>query len=148
MKGKLTYFCDRLLSDSKYALNATASVGFRTSKAKPSGEKLPMVDPLTKNDRFGPAGFSFDSMRTPSWALCATGGAYTWPHHDAAGLATFVYCRTGAKLWGYVVPKTLPGTAQEAINSYRKISQVSLDPEELADIAVSANLLITPGTLV
>ena len=46
----------------------------------------------------------WDAIKASLWALFGSRGAYTGPHHDAAGMCTYVICKTGTKLWGYVIP--------------------------------------------
>lgn len=50
----------------------------------------------------GPQTMHFDSWRSGGWDVMTHAGFLTYPHHDAGGLLTFSYVRTGAKLWGYV----------------------------------------------
>jgi hypothetical protein len=42
--------------------------------------------------------------RQQFWELHTHGGFVTYPHHDAAGLCTYVYPRSGAKLWTVITP--------------------------------------------
>lgn len=45
-----------------------------------------------------------DAERLRGWDLITHGGFLTYPHHDAAGLCTYVTCRSGTKIWGYIDP--------------------------------------------
>ena len=46
----------------------------------------------------------FDMWRQQNWELHTHGGFLTYPHHDAAGLYTYVYIKSGAKLWAVMRP--------------------------------------------
>jgi len=46
----------------------------------------------------------FDMWRQQNWELHTHGGFLTYPHHDAAGLCTYVYIKSGAKLWAVMRP--------------------------------------------
>lgn len=54
-------------------------------------------------------GFSVDDAPSGdmSWALVATGGALSWMHVDADGLATWISPLTGSKLWAVARKKPL-----------------------------------------
>jgi hypothetical protein len=40
-----------------------------------------------------------------NWELHTHGSFLSYPHHDAAGLCTYVYVKLGAKLWALFCPK-------------------------------------------
>lgn len=52
----------------------------------------------------GPRYMNFDMWRLQGWELHTHGGFLTYPHHDAAGLCTYVYPRSGAKIWMFIRP--------------------------------------------
>ena len=71
----------------------------------------------------GPQVFLHDMWRAQGWDIATHGGFLTYTHYDASGLGTFVYPRSGAKLWGLVrvKPKSLPKTRDELFDSYAHI---------------------------
>lgn len=46
----------------------------------------------------------FDAWRCSGWHLASHGGFFTYPHHDSSGFLTYVYARSGAKLWAVYFP--------------------------------------------
>ncbi|KAI6155869.1 hypothetical protein BKA82DRAFT_4349113 [Pisolithus tinctorius] len=42
-----------------------------------------------------------DVERLRGWDLLTHGGFVTYPHHDAAGLCTYITVQSGSKIWGY-----------------------------------------------
>lgn len=51
----------------------------------------------------GPQFMHFDTWRSCAWDVLTLAGFLTYPHHDAAGFATYSYIRCGAKIWGYII---------------------------------------------
>jgi hypothetical protein len=100
---------------------------------------------LYQNDSFGIRDLDWDATRTDSWALFATGGAFTWPHTDAAGLVTFVVCKKGTKIWSYLVPKE---QQKDPLKWYHEMVENCRDEEYLAAHATPMNLVLTPGSIV
>lgn len=49
--------------------------------------------------------FSMDAYKSLHWDLFTHAGFHTWPHHDASGMATWVYIRHGCKIWCPLVPR-------------------------------------------
>ena len=43
-----------------------------------------------------------DSEKLCGWDLLTHGGFLTYPHHNAAGLCTYVTMQSGSKIWGYL----------------------------------------------
>ena len=86
----------------------------------------------------------WDALKALLWALLGTSGALTWPHHDAAGLATYILCRSGVKLWSYLVPAS---TKEDDMKLYHAMVEGSLSLDVMNDLATPANVLLTPGTL-
>lgn len=79
--------------DDHTAFITTARQGYRA--ANTTSEKMVQTD-------LGPQLMHFDNWRSGSWDVFTHGGFMTYPHNDAAGMMTFSYVRTGAKLWGYL----------------------------------------------
>jgi hypothetical protein len=52
----------------------------------------------------GPTLCHYDMWRKQNWEILTHGGFVTFPHHDAAGLCTYVYVESGAKLWAIFRP--------------------------------------------
>jgi hypothetical protein len=61
--------------------------------------------------------------RAQGWDIITHGGFLTYTHHDASGLATYLYPRSGAKLWGLVRIKNdaLPKTREALFEYYERI---------------------------
>lgn len=61
--------------------------------------------------------------RAQGWDIATHGGFLTYTHYDASGLATFLYPRSGAKIWGLVrvKPGALPKTRDELFDLYEHI---------------------------
>jgi hypothetical protein len=81
---------------------------FKKDMSKPKGFPKIKAFALYQNDSFEICQLDWDAMRLDSWALFATGSAFTWPHTDAAGLVMFVVCKKGTKIWSYLVLKEHP----------------------------------------
>ena len=68
----------------------------------------------------GPQTILYDTWRSQGWDLLSHGGFVTYPHHDASGLCTYVFVRSGAKLWGFFHPK-VNGSREERFGVYDSI---------------------------
>ncbi|KAI0345726.1 hypothetical protein BDW22DRAFT_1343038 [Trametopsis cervina] len=131
---------------SQVCLNATTYLGYFNPKAK-HGKGRNTQNTLPFNHTQEMSQIEWDAIRLRSWALFASAGTYTWPHHNAAGLSTYVLCKTGAKIWSYLQPKKRPTSVAQAIEQYAAIAKCTLNPSELEKIAEPVNLLLEPRTL-
>ena len=61
--------------------------------AKCSDAPLPRATPSRPHD------ISWDLMSLNEWKLVTGAGFLTYPHHDAGGFATYVFMKTGMKIW-------------------------------------------------
>ena len=78
--------------------------------------KRPEISGEGNPENFGPRVMLFDAWRGQGWDLLSHGGFVTYPHHDASGLCTYVYPRSGCKIWGYFLPSIdQPGQNREVL---------------------------------
>jgi hypothetical protein len=102
---------------------------------------------LNLNDSFGPLFLEYDTSKLRSWALFGTPGAYTPGHGDPAGLTTYVVCKKGVKLWGFLLPSKADMTNQEYMRFYRDMAKNSQKYKSISALATPSNVLLTPGTI-
>jgi len=57
----------------------------------------------------------FDNLKSKGWDVMTHGLFLTYPHHEAAGLLTFSYVRSGTKVWGYIDLKGVDHTDQASV---------------------------------
>jgi hypothetical protein len=90
----------------------------------------------------GPQVILFDNWRTMGWDLLTHGGFLTYPHHDADGFCTFLYPRSGSKIWGIIRVKSseLPTTRKELFEKFDNIIQVQ--SPDLDDSCVMGTVLV------
>jgi hypothetical protein len=118
---------------------------FKKGVSKAKGSPKMKAFALYQNDSFGIRQLDWDATRLDSWALFATGGAFTWPHTDAAGLVTFVVCKKGTKIWSYLVPKE---HQKDPLKWYHETVKNCREEGYLASHATPMNLVLTPGSIV
>lgn len=72
-----------------------------------------------------------DVWRLRYWTLLHHGGFFTYPHHDANGLATWIIPEAGFKFWGILRPKGLTGyeTRESYVDLMHKSLAVSEEPK-------------------
>jgi hypothetical protein len=89
----------------------------------------------------------FDVLKLAIWGLFASVGAFTWPHYDAAGLATYVVCKTGVKLWSYL--KSIHSNLEDNQHMARYLAMVKQceNYDAISSLASPMNVLLTPGTI-
>lgn len=140
----------RQLAASTQAFSGSNLVGYGGSRFRPKQGGRPQgTAAVEANDIVGPEEIEWDVMRINSWALFATSGAYTATHHDAGGLATYVTCETGAKVWSYLLPKDSSSNLAEAVERYRFLADAALevDPGTLMEHFRSECVVLTPGVM-
>lgn len=118
-------------------------------------------NPKPKNDfDFQYTGFSgerpeyteWDVDRMRRWLILSSAMFYTYPHHDTAGLTTWVELLSGLKIWSYIVPKDRATDAKTASEQYTEmiaaLNHISMDTENrLPALASVHNIFLFPGTL-
>ncbi|KAI5982790.1 hypothetical protein F5J12DRAFT_900032 [Pisolithus orientalis] len=62
---------------------------------------LPHSGKNTGKSYYGVQAVLGDVKRLHGWDLLMHGGFVTYPHHDAAGLCTYITVQSGSKIWGY-----------------------------------------------
>jgi hypothetical protein len=107
-----------------------------------------MLVALAGNNSFGPFAFEYNISRLLSWALFATSGSFTWPHHDAGGLLTYVICKKGIKLWSYLGLISSDDGKPYSMRDYLEAVKRCNKHKNLPDLAVPENILLMPGTIV
>ncbi|KAI0682480.1 hypothetical protein BC835DRAFT_1311501 [Cytidiella melzeri] len=147
----------RALATSSHALNATANVGFSAFKEMPTAtnsrefptnpKKRKRSLHLQGTDSHGPAHMDWDVVRSATWGLVATAGAFTKAHHDAGGFLTWVEGKKRAKLWCYLVPTKGTQDVPRSLEDYRSLVDNWHDSEWLMGNATPSNVLLTPGTV-
>ncbi|KAI0747473.1 hypothetical protein BC629DRAFT_920579 [Irpex lacteus] len=83
----------------------------------------------------GAVSYGRDIDKWRRWLLLTTAMFFTWPHHDASGLCTWMLLTCGLKIWCYIVPKDLADNPTEASKAYieliRASNHIALPTEEL-----------------
>lgn len=101
-------------------------------------------------DLNGSAGFNqleADAIRSMAWLLLASSGAFTYPHYDSGGYATYVKGETGLKVWSYLVPKDAPSTLAAAMKGFNDIVTHANQCYEIKEHAQLFNIILPAGTL-
>lgn len=89
-------------------------------------------------------------MSLNEWKLLTSAGFFTFPHHDAGGLATYVSVKSGMKIWGIFRPKidTEATTDPRAETQQRLLTtDAILNLEHLENHADFFVLFLTPGSV-
>ena len=131
---------DRNLTDDVNSLYITWRDYYGNAKSsKPKGT-------LDKS-QLGPQVIHVDMWRAQGWDVATHGGALTFPHHDVSGFATFLYPRSGTKMWGLVRvhPDHIPDTREKLFNEYDKI--VDEDWESIESTLVMKTIPIEEGDI-
>jgi len=84
-----------------------ATVQEKGKKAQETGKKALSWSGhyFQKFSNFSIFSISWDNWRYSIWDLFTHGGFLTYVHHDGAGLCTYVFIRSGCKIWGVHRPK-------------------------------------------
>jgi hypothetical protein len=130
------YFCiGRLLADEKNAMSITMRAHYGQEK---KGEPTPKI-----NDKFiGPMTVWYDLLRAAGWDIFTHGGFVTYAHHDAAGFCTFVFVRSGAKLWTILSLKGCNSTEIRA-KMFERFDEIITDRRpEFSDDVIMGSLLL------
>lgn len=89
-------------------------------------------------------------MSLNEWKLLSSAGFFTFPHHDAGGLATYVTIKTGMKIWGIFRPKVDTQATADAQAETRKRLMATDAILNLKNIEKHADLFLlflTPGSV-
>lgn len=129
----------RSLADDAAALYATRHDHYGYPKG--SRKTSEMNDSL-----LGPKVVLYDMMRAQGWDLASHGGFVTYPHHDASGFVTYVFVRSGAKIWGIqrVMYEHLPNARNKLYEEFDKILD-DVNGNGLSDTAEMGTLLLEEG---
>jgi len=65
--------------------------------------------------RRGIQAMHFDTWISRGWDVMTHGLFLTYPHHDASGLLTFSYVRSGVKIWCYIDLEDIDQSDQAAV---------------------------------
>lgn len=88
-----------------------------------------------------------DTERLRGWDLLTHGGFLTYPHHDAAGLCTYVTVQCGTKLWGYFdTPGSSTASRDNLFNAWDDIFGI-YDPLEFMKYPLGMVMLQRGDTL-
>lgn len=139
--GISNYVCSHLADDvtSFYITRHDHYVNPKSKSHHPSANVNPEI--------LGPKVILYDFWRSQGWDILTHGGFVTYIHHDASGLATYVYPRSGAKIWGFVHVKTdiSPKTRPELFTMFDNMLDES--QKDLGDTAVMGTVLIEEGDI-
>lgn len=108
-------------------------------------EKLKRL--LALCDSFGMRSLENDVLRTRSWVLASSSGAYTEDHQDAAGYFTWAECQTGKKLWCYLTPNNVSQDVASAAKTFEGIIEDAMDTDTFGRNSRPVSLILTPGTI-
>lgn len=64
--------------------------------------KSKKLNPKLDPSFLGPQAMLHDVWRGQGWDIITHPGFVTYNHHDVSGLATYVYPRSGSKIWGII----------------------------------------------
>lgn len=130
----------------------------KTTSSSPSDHPIP-AEFINRKFNFkhagtkgGPEYIESDVDKMRRWILLSAALFYTWPHHDAAGLITWISLLTGMKIWSYIVPKNPADDEETASKQYIELveamNHISVDTENrLPDIATAHNFFLAPNTI-
>jgi hypothetical protein len=95
----------------------------------------------------GPKVILYDFWRAQGWDILTHGGFLTYVHHDASGFATWVFPRSGTKIWGFIRIKSemSPETRQELFEMFDEILDESQNGTE--STTVMGTVLIEEGDI-
>lgn len=82
-----------------------------------------------------------DVLRLMSWALLSGRGAFSFAHHDASGLATWVTIKLGTKIWCYLQPRS------KDVKAVTDLVENTQDDTRMADLATPNILVLTENTI-
>jgi hypothetical protein len=102
------------LADDINAMYLTRSDHYGNTRSSRPTAKLDLA-------HLGPQTLLHDMWRSHGWDIATHGGFLTYIHHDVSGLATTVYPRSGAKIWGLLRLKSdvLPNTREKLFDLYK-----------------------------
>lgn len=89
-------------------------------------------------------------MALNEWKLLTSAGFFTFPHHDAGGLATYVSIKTGMKIWGIFRPKVdTQVTVDAQVETQQRLlaTDAILNLNEIEKHADLFVLFLTPGSV-
>ncbi|TDL13818.1 hypothetical protein BD410DRAFT_810230 [Rickenella mellea] len=92
----------------------------------------------------GPTTFLFDAWKSTAWDIATHGGFVTLMHKDATGKCTYVYARSGAKMWGVCRPRLVVGQDESREDVYRRLDPL-FDPERITESEGLGTILLEPG---
>jgi hypothetical protein len=82
--------------------------------------------------------------RQQAWELHTHGGFLTYPHHDASGLCTYVFTRSGIKIWCYQRPNI---ANYETRKDFFKALDGIGSPDGYKSLQEVGTFLLEPGSL-
>ena len=94
----------------------------------------------------GPHYVPFEAWRMLNWNLLTHRGYVTYPHHDAAGLCTFVGVRDGAKIWTLYAPADGPMRRQAWLKHQRTIQSTGYGDFDYLAHTKGFNVLLTENS--
>lgn len=94
----------------------------------------------------GPKVILYDMWRAQGWDILSHGGFVSYFHHDASGLSTFVFPRSGSKIWGYarIKKECSPQQRKDLFNMFDAILEES---GQVSPSVVMGTVLIEEGDI-
>lgn len=93
----------------------------------------------------GPSLFSWDAWKSLIWDLFTLAGFFTYPHHDASGLATYAFIREGCKIWGILRPRVPPGVSRNGLGDVMRTILRPAPSLAYQDVSDVFNIFLLPG---
>ena len=99
------------------------------------------------DDRFlGPKVILYDMWRAQGWDILTHGGFVTYFHHNASGLLTFVFPRSGCKIWAYAHVKK-GSSPKERSNLFKLFKDMLEESDHTSPSVVTGTVLIEEGDI-
>ena len=92
---RLNIFKNSNIADDVTALYMTCNDYYGNPKSRKPNPKLDL-------DFLGPQTMLHDFWRGQGWDIVTHSGFLTYNHHDVSGFLTYVYPRSGSKIWGII----------------------------------------------
>jgi hypothetical protein len=101
----------------------------------------------TEDDILGPLTILFDMWRAQGWDIVSHGGFVTFTHHDVSGFCTYVFPRSGQKMWGIlcVKPELIKDNMDRILLWDLYDAMIDETWEQLFEMTNMRTILLEPG---
>jgi hypothetical protein len=95
----------------------------------------------------GPKVILYDVWCAQGWDIMSHGGFLTYVHHNASGFATYIFPRSGSKIWGFVRVRSdiSPKMRQELFKKFDNI--LDEDWDSMGNTTVMGTVLLEEGDI-